>query len=397
MKLLHVSTHRSPDNVGYVRITGMVERGTGEQFDIWFEVPRELEADLSRSGNPWLVAMLPYALETGEPLVCEIAVDAALLENLKGLIAVWCEWYPQLIAPVIEVPIAPFDIINPQVGRTVAFFSGGIDSWFTVLRHAPELDSAALGGVDELLTVHGFDIPVESGAEFERLRQPLASCAMALGREMIVVKTNLRRAGSLWAKSWGCLTNGAGLATVALVLEGRFGTALIGSSYPYGHLGPWGSHPMTDALFSTRSLAIKQDGASFDRVEKTLLVAQHNMALSHLHVCWQSQSASNCGMCPKCLRTMATLKLLSIPQGATPFPVEFKAENLAALFVASEHDEVFIREIHAHSRRLGNRPIHAAATQALQRSRHLRSLFELAERVPVLWRLAPALRRWCLQ
>lgn len=397
MKLLHVSTHRSPDNVGYVRITGMVERGTGEQFDIWFEVPRELEADLSRSGNPWLVAMLPYALETGEPLVCEIAVDAALIENLKGLIAVWCEWYPQLIAPVIEVPIAPFGTVNPQGGRTVAFFSGGIDSWFTVLRHAPELDSAALGRVDELLTVHGFDIPVESGDEFDRLRQPLASCAKELGREMIVVKTNLRKPGSLWANGWGWLTNGAGLATVALMLEGRFGMALIGSTYPYGHLVPWGSHPMTDPLFSTRSLAIKHDGASFDRVEKTQLVARHNMALRHLHVCWQTQSASNCGVCPKCLRTMATLQLFRIRQDAMPFSVEFKTENLATLFVTDESVEVFIKEIHAHSGRLGNRPIHAAATQALQRSRRLRSLFELVERAPVLWRFAPTLRRWCLQ
>ena len=140
MKLLKVSTRVSPDDEGFVRMSGLVERKTGEQFEIWFEVPRELEADLARSGNPWLVAMLPYALETGEVIVCEIAADAALLENLKGLVAVWCEWYPQLIAPSFEVPLAPIGAISAQGSRTAAFFSGGIDSWFTVLRHAPELE-----------------------------------------------------------------------------------------------------------------------------------------------------------------------------------------------------------------------------------------------------------------
>lgn len=397
MKLLHVSIHPSPESEGFVRMTGLVQGTRCEQFEIWFEVPRELEADLARSGNPWLVAMLPYALETGEVIVCEIAADAALLENLKGLVAVWCEWYPQLIAPTFEVPLTPIGAISGQGGRTAAFFSGGIDSWFTVLRHAPELNPAAIGRVDELVTVHGFDIPIDSCEEFERLREPLASSAKELGREIIIVRTNLRRAGSLWARGWGWLTNGAGLATVALILEGRFGAALIGSSYPYGHLGPWGSHPMTDPLFSTRSLTIKHDGASFDRVEKTLFVARCSMALSHLHVCWQSQSASNCGVCSKCLRTMATLQLLNTPQDAAPFPVEFKTENLAALFIGSGHDEVFIREIWAHSRRLGNRPIHTAAARALQRSRRLRTLFELVERAPVLWRFGPTLRRWCLQ
>jgi hypothetical protein len=400
MKLLKVSTSISPDSAEFVRMTGLVERGTGDQFEIWFEVSCALEGDLSSSGNPWLIAMLPYAMETGETISGELATDAFLVENVKGVIAVWCEWYPQLKAPSIQVPLAPFDTGRVQGGRVAAFFSGGIDSWFTVLRHMPELEKAAVGRLDDLVTVHGFDIPIESPREFERLRLPLATKAQELGRQMIVIKTNLRRNNSLWAKGWGWLTHAAGLSTCALILEPRFGSVLIGSSYPFGGLGPWGSHPMTDQLFSTSYLAVKHDGASFDRVEKTMLVAHHNVALSDLHVCWQQQSGSNCGHCSKCIRTMATLQLFGALRSTGPFPVEFRATDLASLYVADEHEESFINEIHVHALRLGNEVIGTAAGQALRRSKRMRPLIKLVDsliQVPFLWRFAPNLRRWCLR
>ncbi len=400
MKLMSVSKAVSPDASGFVRLTGIIEMGSGERIDIWFEVPTALEADLSESGNPWVVAMLPYALSNGETVVSDIPVDAALLENLKGLTAVWCEWYPQFVQPKIIAPVAPLDTAETKARRSAAFFSGGVDSWFTLLRHAPELESAAIGQVDDLITVHGFDIPLESTDEFDKLREILALGARELGRELIVVRTNLRRNGSLWARAWGWLTHAAGLAAVALILEKRYGKVLIGSAYQYGKLIPWGSHPMTDVLFSTRSLQVKHDGAAYKRVEKTALIARHKIALAHLHVCWKNGAASNCGECAKCLRTMTALQLLGALEIANPFPVKFQVDKLAGLYIENRIEEDFIREALSLAAERGDIRIQAAILQALRRSDRVRPLVKFADwlgGIPVMWRFGPRLRRWFVE
>jgi hypothetical protein len=398
MKLVSVVTDTAPDDREFVRITGKIRMDSGDQFEIWYEVPRDLEDQLSESSNPWLVAMLPHALANGETIISDMSADPELLENLKGVTSVWCNWYSQYKPPKIIAPVVSTAVGDTLARKSAAFFSGGVDSWFTVLRHAPELENAAIGRVDEFITVHGFDIPFESKEEFRKLQHALALGAKELGRELIVVRTNLRRRDSLWAKGWGWLTNGAGLATVALILEKRYEKVLIGSSYPYGALFPWGSHPLTDGLFSTQLLRVKNDGASFNRAEKTALVARHEMALSHLHVCYKYGAASNCGICPKCIRTMATLQLLSALDIANPFPVEFQPNMLGGLYVENRYEEVFIKEIHALAIQTGNLPIQAAALRALQRSRRLRPLVTLADSfssIPVLWRFGPRIREWC--
>jgi len=406
MKLVSVGKTASPDTAGFVRLTGIIEMGSGERIDIWFEVPSALEDHLSESGNPWVITMLPYAMLSGETIVSDLPVDAELLENLKGLTAVWCEWYPQFVRPKIKAPVAPLvplasiSASDSSSRRTAAFFSGGVDSWFTILRHAPELEPAAIGRVDDLITVHGFDIPFDSIDEFGKLRDTLALSAHDLGRELIVVRTNLRKNGSLWAKAWGWLTHAAGLATVAMVLEKRYRKVMIGSAYSYGNLIPWGSHPMTDALFSTQTLLVKHDGASYNRVEKTQLLARHQVALRHLHVCWKEGLASNCGKCAKCLRTMTTLQLLGALDTTSPFPVKFCPETLASVYFENSVEDDFIEEVRDLAVAKGDVEIQAAISSALRRSRRVRPFVQFADRlasVPIMWHLGPRIRGWCVR
>lgn len=397
MRLLDVVKQSVPEREDSVRLSGQVEMKSGEHFEIWFEVPRAIEHQLSDSGNPWIVAMLPYALGTGETITSELPVDVRLLENLKGLISVWCQWRPELRVPIIEAPVLPWRPSDQGVGRTAAFYSGGVDSWFTVLRHAPELEPMAIGQVDDLLTVHGFDIPLEAEDEFDKLVSTLSQGATALGRELLTVRTNLRRVDSLWARGWGWLTHAAGLAVVALVLEKRLGQALIGSAYPYGKLIPWGSHPMTDVLFSTTTLAIRHDGASFTRVEKTRLLARHPVALEHLHVCWKDGLATNCCRCAKCLRTMMALELLGGLEKSPAFPLPLSQQAISRLYIENSVEEDFIREVLDLAATVGRQDIQSAISASLKRSTRLRPLIRVIDSlvgVPLLWRLGPRLRAW---
>ena len=156
---------------------------------------------------------------------------------------------------------------------------------------------------------------------------------------------------------------------------------------------------MTDPLLSTRSLLIKHDGAAFNRVEKTTLVARHAFALSALHVCWVNESAANCGTCPKCIRTMAALHLLGA-SASVPFPLPFNPQLLAALYIEKPQDEEFLEELRALAQTVGDEQMLRAADCALRRSRRLRPLIEAVERlrhVRFFWRCASPLRRWLVQ
>ncbi len=395
--LANVRTDSSPHDPAFLRSTGTFEMASGERLEVWFEVPVGLAAGLSVSAAPWLVAMLPYGLSRGEDIVAESPVDAQLLENLRGLVSVWCSWYPNFKPPAIVAPAAPLAAKTGPSGLSAAFFSGGIDAWFTALRHAREIEPAAIDNIDELIAVHGFDIPLEARAEFDKLQTALTAGAEQLGRDLVVVRTNLRRPDSIWHSGWSWLTHGAGLACVALVLERRYRQVAIASSTPYENLFPWGSHPLTDPLLSTSALRIKHDGAAFNRVEKTAFIARHAFALANLHVCWVNQAASNCGECAKCIRTMAALHLLGALESSGAFPGTFTPEKLARMYVDDPHDEEFLEELHDLAASTGRQDVQKAALRAVRRSRRTRPMVAVVERlryVPLIWRYAPRMRKW---
>lgn len=109
--------------------------------------------------------------------------------------------------------------------------------------------------------------------------------------------------------SWARFGNGAGLASLALALAPR--RVYIASSHRYNELFPWGSHLLTDPLFSTESTEFIHDGAEASRSEKIKRIAEDQEGLKLLRVCWRDDGY-NCGTCEKCLRTRTTLRALGL-------------------------------------------------------------------------------------
>ena len=80
---------------GRVRLVGRVRYDSdGFEEAIWFDLPEALRPQITSSGNPWLVLLLPLAVSLGEPLRLEIPVDPVLLERCHALLDVWHAWYP---------------------------------------------------------------------------------------------------------------------------------------------------------------------------------------------------------------------------------------------------------------------------------------------------------------
>ncbi len=390
MHVTSIAVGPSPVRSGVVRLSAQVryDRPGLDAETYWFEVAREHAADLARTGDPWLACLLPLAVTLGEPLRLSAAVDSVLLDGALEVMAVWHRWYPALRPIAVEAE----EVIGGASGARVgAFFSGGVDSFFTLLHHESLARERPSTRIDDLITVWGFDIPIVDAVSFERLRARLQRVADALGKSLIVVATNLRQ--TEWRRAdWGHLAHGCALAAVAHVLGPRWRSVLIAASNDYPHHVAWGSHPLTDALLGTARTRIVHDGAAFGRLDKVRAVARSQLALEALHVCWRGRSSENCGACAKCLTAMVALELLGVLDRASCFPST--AVDPRRVRRIHQHRAAGIRalaEMRVLARESGRPDLAAALGASIRRSRlinwALPRLQALSKR-PAVWRLA---------
>ncbi|HLA81303.1 MAG TPA: hypothetical protein VJP78_06775, partial [Thermoleophilia bacterium] len=290
MKVERVSIVRSPDSPRHVRLVAGISYLDGAREEYWFEVEEEFEHLLSPVGNPWLACLLPLAMVSGEPLELRHPVDPLLYESAQHLMHIWKLWHPDLKVVPVDAPVYQGPVHSE--GKAAAFFSGGVDSFFTALRHREGVVGSAIH-LDDLLFVRGADIFIAKRDTFSRVHAALAEAAAQLGMRLVVVATNLR--DTRWGErtNWGKLSNGAALAAAALVLEKRYRLVMIASSLTYRYMTPWGSHPLTDPLFSTAGLRVFYDGAFMSRAGKVKELIQSEVAMRYLRVCYRSDEGDN--------------------------------------------------------------------------------------------------------
>jgi hypothetical protein len=369
MRLKQVDIIESPISRGHARLVGVVEFGDHSRApeQIWFDVPPHLSGELSRSGNPWLACLLPWAVTLGEPLELGLPVDPLLYEGALALMLVWEAWYPG------EREMVPLhcDMLTPgtidPAGRVGAFFSGGVDSFHTLLRHEP------LGGailpihIDDLITVWGLDVPLGNPGAFARVQENIAAVAGAVGKGAVTMATNLRESG--WnATNWGLMGQGPALASLAMVLEGRYRRVMLPSSLSYSSIRVWGTHPLVDPLLSTTRLDIRDDGAHDNRRAKIAAIADSELAMRHLRVCWMAQSDHNCGKCEKCLRTLTAFELMGKRDRCVTFPPDaWSLEALASLRYRNDLDRRYMSRLAEHAEAQGRADIAAAIGKAVKR------------------------------
>jgi hypothetical protein len=380
MEIAQVRVAPSPEP-GRVRLAATVRYETGglPAEELWLDVPAHSQGELSSSGNCWLAFLLPLGAALGEPVRIALPVDAALLANAGRLLRVWKAWYPSL--SVVDVEAEVGDAPGPRGERTGAFFSGGVDSFFTLLRRRETATPNERRPIQDLLTVHGFDLPLAKRPEFERLRARHQRVADALGLELLDVATNLR--STRWsAANWSSLAHGAGMAGIALALEGRFGAVYIasGGGYRGNGLHPWGSHPVTDPLFSTRRTAIVYDALEYLRTEKIADIAGAPTVHDALHVCYTLETDENCGACTKCLRTMLVLEVCGTLSRCHTFPRVPLLERVAKMDCSHYADSRELEDIRAFALGRGRGDV-ARAIDRSQVYTRLRKPVRLAGRV----------------
>jgi hypothetical protein len=272
--------------------------GNIDDYRLWYRFAPGT-APSAASSDPFLAAALLAAMARGESLEVDpgLAVSPRLLAALEQIQQIFATWLGPLQHVAVSASTAPSPAPAGGVG---CFFSGGVDSLYTYLRHEAE--------ITHLVQIHGYDYRRQNRSLAEQVEQANRRFAEARGKKLLVIESNFRE---LFEKHRLHINvyHGAILASVALA--SGLGKVYVPSSGTWSELGPWGSHAVTDPLWSSESVAIVHDGLEARRVDKLRRIGGDRQALDLLRVCPRNSSYS-CGVCEKCLRTRVCLRVLGL-------------------------------------------------------------------------------------
>ncbi|MCY6383469.1 hypothetical protein [Hoeflea prorocentri] len=262
-------------------------------------------APLTASGDALLCLGLLPALELGVDLRIDCEVDEDLMEQSGDIQELLCAWYPgyQPVSILAKTTRRQY----PANRKTGLFFSGGVDSCFSLVESGEKL-----GG---LVTVIGADVNPNDKENAERLEAITRDIAGHYELNAIFVSTDIRRTSDAligWVEY-----HGAVLAAIRHMLADEFDNQLIASSADESSWNRrWGSHPALDGLWSTPGAGIEHHGM-VDRLAKIDRLGREPELMRRLRVC--NLQFENCGACDKCLFMQASFDLLDIRNSATTF------------------------------------------------------------------------------
>ncbi|HEU4647537.1 MAG TPA: hypothetical protein VFS33_00660 [Gemmatimonadales bacterium] len=359
MRLVDVQLVREPHTTSLVgRLEGP---GDAPVRELFFRAPADGALPLGVSGDPFLAALLVPAMVAGATLEIDAPVSRRLLRRIGQIQDVLTCWYPERHRIDVVAPVRAASLTPVEGARGVgAFFSGGVDSCYTLIKSHLGWPSLA-DPITHLVFVKGFDATLANADGLGASAMHLQRIAAEYGRALITIETNLR---DVAVAPWGEMFHGPALAAVAHCLAPGLHTMLIPASYTYDELGmPWGSHPMLDELWSSESMHVVHDGAEASRIGKLDALIHHAPRLvDRLRVCWAGNAGgpTNCGRCRKCIRAMIVLGALGY-LGKTPsFPAELPA-NYARRY--GPEDVTVLPKILAYARATGD----SALVRALER------------------------------
>ncbi len=240
--------------------------------------------------------------------------------------------------------------------RVALFFSGGLDCWYSLLKHQFE--------VSDLIFVWGLDIHLDNQVIFEKTLTSIRRVAKEFNKNLTVIRTNLLEFTETYVpynKMYGTI-----LAGLSLMLRDEVGRVYIASGEWYPNLVPSGSHVVIDESWSTENLQIISDGLEKSRLGKAQVVGDNDLAMQTLRVCWANPDDDyNCGRCEKCLRTMVNLQLAGALERCTTFAVPLSLRRVKQLTFFDQGAPEYLEE---NTRAAQKQPHNRRLFRALRRS-----------------------------
>jgi hypothetical protein len=296
---------------GVLHLGARLLRPGGPDEHLWWELPETYETFVTPWADPWVIGLIFPMMQSGVPVHIEGRVSPSLLANLELFMKIWEIWAPGRYRPVALSADAELELPPAREPNTaIASLSCGVDSCFTLYRHARGLAGRRSQRVAATVMQHGFDVwlgRANTDGVFAEMLADGRALAQSLGLPCVAMKSNFQQMRLDWADAWGTQ-----LASGLSLLAARYDAALIANDMPYHWIMPWPCHPLTTPLLASRGFAFIDDGGECSRVQKAKLIAGWPEAMRRLHVCFGLDAPGtyrNCCKCEKCIRTILAFRV----------------------------------------------------------------------------------------
>lgn len=299
---------------GKVRLCANIKR-PDKEICIWFEVQDQYEKYLcTERSNSFLLAILEYAMSKGWDICSETPIDSSLHYQLTNYgTTIIGDNYDFLNRINLDIPFT--DEIIESDGGVGTGFSGGVDSFYTVLKHMePEEHKFKLTHL--LIANIGaftYGTTEETTPVFLKKVDDLTPAANDLGLPLIVVNTNFNdfyhdieiERKHMNAVMGGSITK---ISAVVYALQKLFRIYYIASSltldrFQFAEDDSCYNLLYWLKLYSIPSLMFYGSGSEVNRIGKVEYISDYTTAQKYLG----TDFGKNCGNCFKCLRTQGEL------------------------------------------------------------------------------------------
>lgn len=274
----------------------------------WFSFPDHYASYLTSRSDPFAVALIQVSQYLGEELFIKGELSERLAYGLQQYGQIFHLWNPKWFSP----PQIKFEnLAHPTStgNRIVATaFSGGVDSFYTLMHHLPKFQQLPSFQVHAGLLIHGMDIRFYEVQKYEQIYLLYKNMFDQLGLDLLRARMN----GYLFWEHrlrWE-FVHGAPLIATAMCLSEKISRFYIPATHRYDHLLHNGTSPLTDHWLSNETIDIVHHGSQRNRMEKLEEIANWEFPQKYLRVCtdaFNQDGINNCSRCNKCLRTMLML------------------------------------------------------------------------------------------
>lgn len=318
--MIDISNLRIEENNEWTRLVADISSDFGRtdhEDTMWIAVQNE---------NAWMLtkdvynAFLMFPVYMSMYYKSDLHLHGKVSKKLYKNVAI----YLQSILKQFSPDLRPINIIVDGFGEADGNhniigtgLSGGVDCLSTIFTHY-QLENDEEDKINGLFMLncgwHGaYDDPGTKALFFERCRE-MEKIAVELGIPLYQVDSNLHA----FLKGLGDRCSYFMIYSCVFALEKAISRYFIASSLSYQEILKWNNKskdkdfseyadPYALPLLRSENLELVSDGCQYTRSQKTELISDWNIAQKYLNVCCKNESAGNCGICHKCLRTIIPL------------------------------------------------------------------------------------------